>query len=201
MSLTMHQLVDLRRHLIEQGRMMDCQTENLSPRAEGGAYIGEGEGLGRRSIRIHVQQGFGGDLKGLERIFEIIFSIHAKSGLRYWLGCFSFGWEDRTLRAEAIFGPREDGAAGSLVQTLAQLATAQSHPPAFLPSLSSSVEEQRLAEEDLLVFICGDRPPTLGKRAEDQCQGLLARNAIWVYAGSDGTRLAIGMRCDDHSGI
>ncbi len=121
----------------------------LSRRLAGGAYTGKGPKLGARAIFVYAQLELRQALNELQPIFEIIFSIHGESGVRYWLGCFSLGCEHHELHAERISEPSEILAADTFVRASAQLSKTQiGLIPAFLPALSSPAWKQLGVSEE-----------------------------------------------------
>lgn len=196
MPLTMHQLVDLRRHLIQQGTHMDRREPRLSRRIESESHIGEGATLGARSILVYVERGMGADAEALEPIFRSIFSIHSKSGHRHWLGCCLFGGSEEALTPVSV-GESDNLTADSFVRIICDSARAVTGTTAaVVPSLSSPPSSHACAhqvvEDDLLVFICKDNPATFANGALAEYRGSLIRTGIWVFTHAECLRLTLG---------
>lgn len=198
MGLSTRQMVDLKRHLIQQGRFLDRPEERTSRQIEGGMYVGGGERLGERSVLVYIQRGLGSHAEELLPVFQTIFRTHARSSFRHRLNYFSFGWEDGQLRqGDQLCGEENGPTAYAFVTALCELAGTESgQTPATIPCLSWSAASGALAhtvdENDLLVFVCKGGHTAFWPRAGSECRAALERNAVWVLFPDGGLHLECG---------
>jgi hypothetical protein len=187
MTLTDFQVNDLNYFLRSTAPVISRPEERESRRLEGSIEMGSSDARGYTGIMVYLQKGLGNSDKLLQQIFRCAERFQKRFRLKYDLGLFSFGWDEKKIKhSGSIHNCTYYSDIISLIGELYGLAgTDESPSPVIIPELFPLADpygrRSDIDRNDLLIFICQNRDIRVTESVYDQLHKRNFRHVIWFF--------------------